>query len=88
MKLSIIGLGLATGTVWGLACLLSAIANAIWPPYAQAFLEVVASFYPGYEAKAVPGQIVLLGAYAFADGLIGGALVAWLHNVLGRRKRP
>lgn len=86
MKLSIRGLALAGGIVWGLACLLCAIANALWPPYAQDFLTMVASFYPGYDAQPVPAQIVLVGAYAFVDGLIAGALIAWLHNLLRGRK--
>jgi hypothetical protein len=59
MKLDIKGMAVTLGLVWGAAVLLVGIANLIWPNYGQAFLQVVASVYPGYTAGASVGQVIL-----------------------------
>ena len=81
MKLDIRGLALTLGLVWGGAVLVTAIANLIWPSYAQAFLEVVASIYPGYTAGSSPGQVVVGTLYGLIDGAVAGVVIAWLYNL-------
>ena len=49
MKLSIKGLALASGIVWGAALLLVGICNLVWS-YGAGFLQVMDSLYPGYGA--------------------------------------
>ena len=81
MKLDIKGMAITVGLVWGAAVLLVGIANLIWPNYGQAFLELVASIYPGYTAGASVGQLILGTLYGLVDGAVGGAVIAWLYNL-------
>ncbi len=84
MKLDIKGMAITLGLVWGAAVLLVGIANLIWPNYGQAFLELVASIYPGYTAGAGVGQLIVGTLYGLVDGAVGGAVIAWLYNLLAR----
>ncbi|MEE9597086.1 MAG: hypothetical protein V3V96_09940 [Acidiferrobacterales bacterium] len=84
MKLDIKGMAITLGLVWGAAVLLVGIANLIWPNYGQAFLELVASIYPGYTAGAGVGQLIVGTLYGLVDGAVGGAVIAWLYNLFAR----
>jgi O-acetyl-ADP-ribose deacetylase (regulator of RNase III) len=75
---------IATGAVAGGLALLVSLANLALPPYGQALLEVCASIYPGYEAQATAGGVVLVTAYAAVDGVFIGFTLAWLYNRLTR----
>ena len=48
MKLSIKGLALASGILWGGSILLVGVANLIWPSYGVAYLDLARAIYPGY----------------------------------------
>jgi hypothetical protein len=81
MKLSARALALSggilcAGTVW-----LVGIGNALWPGYGAAFLDVVASIYPGYHVGGF-GSAFVGALYALLDGAIGGLVFAWLYNAL------
>ncbi len=81
MKLSVTGLALTGAIVWGvLAMFLTGVANLIWPNYGRAFLEVMASVYPGYHATASLGQVIVGALYGVVDGAVAGAVLAWLYN--------
>lgn len=82
MTLSIKALALTLGILWGACCLLTGIANLIWPTYGDGFLTLMASLYPGYHGPAGFGAVLVLTLYAVVDGLVCGALVAWLYNKL------
>lgn len=86
MRLNITALALAAGLIWGGALLVVASANLIWPEYGRAFLDVVASIYPGYHRGTGIGSVVFGSFYGLADGAIGGAVFAWLYNLLARRQ--
>jgi hypothetical protein len=88
MKLNIGALALAAALFWGGAILITGVANLIWPGYGQAFLQLVASTYPGYKATASFGQVVIGTLYGLVDGAIGGAIFAWLYNWLTTLFRP
>ena len=47
MKLSIKGLALASGILWGVAMLGMGLANLIWGGYGQQFLQTMSSVYFG-----------------------------------------
>lgn len=81
MKLDIKGMAITLGLVWGAAVLLVGIANLIWPNYGQAFLELVASIYPGYTAGPSVGQLIVGTLYGLVDGAVAGAVIAWLYNL-------
>ena len=80
MKFSIKGLALASGILWGFAMLGMGLANLIWSGYGQQFLQTVASVYPGYHATRSIAEVIVGTVYGVVDGLIGGAVFAWLYN--------
>jgi hypothetical protein len=84
MRLDIKAMALAIGLLWGGAMLVMSAANLVWPTYGRAFLDMIASVYPGYTGAATAGQVVVGSLYGFVDGAIGGALLAWLYNRLAR----
>lgn len=88
MKLNIGALALAVGLFWGGAILLVGVSNLVWPGYGGAFLQIVASIYPGYAGTATFGQVLIGTGYGLVDGAIGGALFAWLYNWLCGFFRP
>ena len=81
MKLSVKGLAISIGLLWGIgAMFLIGLANLLWPTYGKAFLEVMASVYPGYTGESTLGQVIVGALYGVVDGGIAGALLAWLYN--------
>jgi hypothetical protein len=89
MRIQSLALAIAAGALWGGAILMIGVAEFFWPAYGRAFLELAASIYPGYDAGHSVGQVLLGAAYGFADGAIGGFLLAWIHNrvATGPRRR-
>lgn len=81
-KLDLKALGLAGGILWGAAVLAVALANLISGSYGQQFLELLASWYPGYHATPSIGAVLVVTVYAFFDGLIGGCIFGWIYNKL------
>jgi len=84
MRLNVVAFALTAGLIWGGAMLVVGWANLAWPGYGQAFLDVVASLYPGYHPGSGMGSVVTGTLYALVDGTIGGVVFAWLYNLLGR----
>lgn len=82
MKLSIRGLALAAGLLWGGGLLVIGLANLAWPGYAAEMLKTCSSIYPGYHASGTFGDLIVGALYGFVDGGIGGAIFAWLYNTL------
>ena len=80
MKFSVKGLALASGILWGLAMLGMGLANLIWSGYGQQFLQTVASVYSGYHATRSIAGVIVGTLYGTVDGLLGGAVFAWLYN--------
>jgi hypothetical protein len=85
MKLNVIALALAAGLFWGAAILLMSSANLFFPAYGRAFLDVVASMYPGFNPGSGIGSVVIGTLYALVDGAASGALFAWLYNLIAQR---
>jgi len=86
MRLNITALTLTAGLFWGAAMLIVAMANLIWPNYGRAFLDLVASIYPGYRPGAGVGSVITGTLYGLVDGAIGGAVFAWLYNLFAPRR--
>ena len=82
MKLDLKGMALTIGLVWGGAMLLAGVANAIGGGYGQAFLDVMASVYPGYHATGTFGDAIVGTLYGGVDGAVCGVVLAWLYNRL------
>lgn len=82
MKLSVRALTLTAGLLWGSAVFLVALANLAWPDYGRAFLEVIASIYPGVHPGSGVTSVLMATIYALADGAIAGAVFGWIYNWL------
>ncbi len=80
MKLNIKALTFSLAILWGGSVFLVGLANLVWPPYAASFLNLLASFYPGYHASGSFGDLVVGALYAVLDGAIGGLVFGWLYN--------
>lgn len=80
MRLDVKGLALALAVFWGGSVLLVALVHQVWAPHGAGFLQWVAVFYPGYDGPAGMGSVAVVTLYAALDGLIGGAILAWLYN--------
>jgi hypothetical protein len=85
MKLHVTALALTAGLLWGGAILVVALANLAWPEYGRAFLDLAASIYPGYRPGTGIGSVITVTLYGLVDGTIGGAIFAWLYNLLTPR---
>ena len=88
MKLSVRALAITAALVWGGAVLLVGLANLIWSPYGEAFLKLIASIYPGYEATGSIEDVIVGTLYAMLDGAVGGLIFALLYNLFARPGKP
>ena len=82
MKLDVKAMAFTIGLVWGAAMFLTGVAYVISEGYGEAFLDVMASVYPGYDATSNFGDVIVGTLYGLVDGAVGGAVVAWLYNRL------
>ncbi len=85
MKLDVKAMAFTVGLVWGAAMLLAGVAYVISGGYGEAFLDVMASVYPGYQATSSFGDVIVGTLYGLLDGAVGGAVIAWLYNRLAGR---
>ncbi len=85
MKLDVKAMAFTIGLVWGAAMLLTGVAYVISGGYGEAFLDVMASVYPGYQATSNFGDVIVGTLYGLVDGAVGGAVIAWLYNRLAGR---
>jgi len=83
MKFNIKALALASAILWGLAMLVMGLANLIWGSYGQ-FLQIMSSVYPGYHGTRSIAEVIVGTLYGAGDGLVGGAVFAWLYNQFAR----
>jgi hypothetical protein len=85
--LSVKSLSFAFAILWAAAVFGVGILNLLWPGYGVAFLDMVKSIYPGYAAVSGFGGVIVGTLYALVDGAVGGAVFAWLYNVM-RAEKP
>ena len=85
MRFHVTALAITAGLFWGGAILLVGAANAVWPSYGLAFLNLAASVYPGYHPGAGMGSVITGTFYGVVDGAIGGAILAWIYNFVADR---
>jgi hypothetical protein len=88
MKLNLKALALTAGLVWAGAVLMVGVTNLIWPGYGNTFLQLVASIYPGYNATASVGAVIVGTLYTLVDGGIFGLVVGWLYNLFLGKGSP
>ena len=72
---------LTGGIIWSTIMFLTTLASVTFG-YATAFLNVIASIYPGYSISLVGSVIGLI--YGFFDVFIGVYLFVWIYKKLGK----
>jgi hypothetical protein len=82
MVFNIKALAIVGAVLMGGCLLLMGILNLIFPAYGVAFLELMASVYPGYHGPAGFGSVIVATLYAIVDGAVCGAIFAWLYNLV------
>jgi len=80
MRLDLRAAMLASAILWALVVLVTAVLNALGTGYGMAFLQVMASVYPGYHASGSVLDVIAGTLYALVDGAIFGLVFAWLYN--------
>ena len=86
MKLSTKAMALALAILWGGGVACTALVHLAFPSYGTAFLEAVASIYPGFHAARSFADAMLGTGYALVDGACGGFVFAWLYNFFAGQK--
>ncbi len=84
MKLNIKAFALAWGLVWGLGLFLLTWWIIAFDG-ATGEITFIGRLYRGYSISC-PGSFIGL-VWGFFDGLIGGAIFAWLYNLLAEKCR-
>ncbi|MGA8638716.1 MAG: bacteriophage holin [Candidatus Sulfotelmatobacter sp.] len=80
MKLNTKALALTSAILWGLAMLVTSLANLIWGNFGEQFLQTMSSVYPGYHATRSITEVIVGTLYGAVDGFVGGAVFAWLYK--------
>lgn len=86
MRLSMKGLAISAGLLWGGAILFVGLINLAASGYGANFLQMVSSVYPGFHFTRTFGDVLIGGVDGIADGAIAGLLFAWLYNILAVRR--
>jgi len=81
MKFNIAAAAIAVGIGFAIALGASGMLNMIFEGYGKAFLDIMASLYPGYKASGAVGDLVIGCFYAAVDGMIAGGGLALLYNL-------
>ena len=81
MKISVVGMALAVGLLWGGGVAFVALLHLADPTYGTAFLNAVSSIYPGFHGATSLADAIAGILYGLIDGAFGGALLAFLYNL-------
>lgn len=88
MRLSLKGMTIAAGLLWGGAILFLGLINLVRPTYGVNLLQAISSVYPWFHASRSFVDVVIGTIDALIDGAIAGLLFAWLYNLsVGNRKQ-
>ena len=81
MKFNIAAAAIAGGLGFAIALGSAGVLNMLVEGYGSAFLDMMASVYPGYKASGTAGDLVIGCFYAATDGIIAGGGFALLYNL-------
>jgi hypothetical protein len=82
MRLSIKGMAIAGGLLWGGGILLVGLINLARPGYGATFLTMMTSVYPWFHASHTGASVVMGAIDGLIDGAIAGCLFGWLYNTM------
>ena len=86
MSLNIKAMAMTLGVVWGGSFLFTGVANLLVETYGVTYLDLGASIYPGYNGPGGFGSVIVVTLYAFLDGAVVGAILAWVYNFFSKPK--
>lgn len=84
MRLSVKGFSYACALLWGGCILFVGLIHLARPEYGTQFLAGMSSVYPWFHSAGTIGNALLGTVEGFIDGLVGGALFAWLYNLAAK----
>ena len=80
MRLSLRSLAITAAILLGGSVFITGAANAMWPTYGVAFLQLAESIYPGYQETGTFGSVIVGTLYSITDGAVAGLLFGWIYN--------
>jgi len=86
-RLSLKGLTIAGGLLWGGAILFLGLINIVRPLYGANFLQAISSVYPWFHASRSFVDVLIGTVDALIDGAIAGFLFGWLYNLSVRNPK-
>ena len=86
MRINVKSVSLTLAMFVAMLMLVVGLVRLVSPDYGQAFVEVMASLFPGYTGHATFGQVIIGALYGALDGAIGGAVFGWLYNCCSERR--
>ena len=84
MTLNIKALAFTASVFLGGSFLITGLLDLAFSGYGDAWLNIAASLYPGYNGPNGFGSVIVVTLYGLLDGLIAGAIIGWLYNLLVR----
>lgn len=80
MRLSVKGMTIAAGLLWGGAILCVGIIHMADPNYGVNFLQMTSSVYPGFHSAGTAGSLAIGTIEGIIDGGIAGLVLSLLYN--------
>jgi len=80
MRLSLRGMAIAGGLLWGSGILFVSLLHLIFPTYGVTFIQMTSSVYPWFSDSRSIGNVLIGAVDGLVDGAVGGLLLAWLYN--------
>lgn len=84
MRLSVRGMTIAAGLLWGAAILCVGLIHMADPSYGGNFLQMTSSVYPGFHSAGTAGNLALGTVEGLIDGAISGFVLSLLYNAFTR----
>jgi len=81
-KFNTLAFAAACGVTWGLGVFALSLMSHWWG-IASPIVALIGSGYAGYDATVGGAFIGLI--WGFVDAFVGGAIFAWLYNVIGEK---
>jgi hypothetical protein len=85
MKLNVKAFALTSGIIWGLGVFFLALWIMIFEGVTRE-PTLIGQIYRGFNISPL-GSLIGLG-WGLVDGLLGGAIFAWLYNCLAKNAAP
>ncbi|MEN6584195.1 MAG: hypothetical protein ABFD54_17255 [Armatimonadota bacterium] len=85
MRLSVKGLAIASGLLWGGCLLIVGLIHLASASYGANFLSMMSSVYPGFHGARSLGDALIGAVYGLIDGGIAGIIFGWLYNFFAGR---